>query len=193
MNIKSLPVLLIAALLAVGCGTMKVTTESTPGYAFGAIKTYQWIDGPAEILNEHDTYINNDIQKAIGAELQRRGLKEVADAAAADVQVSYYMKLKEQQEYSDTARPDDPGFSGGFTYSRKTGSWNYAEREPDINIYTVEIGTLTVLLFDAKTGERVWRGDLKTKIDRSQPPEQQQERIATAAMKLMDRSPLTSK
>ena len=187
MNIKTVLSLLAALAVLSGCGTTKTTSERDPDFDFAPIQTYQWIDGPAEILDEADTYINEDIQQALDAELVRRGLRS---AMAADVQVAYYVKLKEEQEYTSTANEDDRDFSGGFVYRRESKSWNYEEREPDLNVYAIETGTLTVLLYDAGTGKRIWKGTLKTEIDRSQPKDNQQDRIRTAAEKLMARSPV---
>ena len=190
MNLK--PALPLFAALAVlsGCGTMKTTSERNPDFDFAAIRTYQWIDGPAEILDEADTYINEDIQTALDTELARRNLRPVGTVAEADVQVAYYVKLREEQKYTSHATGDERDFSGGFVYRRESKSWSYDEREPDLNVYAIEIGTLTVLLYDAETGKRIWKGTLKTEIDRSQPKDNQQVRIRTAAEKLMARFPV---
>jgi len=188
MNIKSIAVLLAFTLLAAGCSTMKTTSESDPAFDFGTIQTYQWIDGPAKILESADTYINDDVPLAIDHEFAQRNLKKVS--TNADIQVAYYLKLKEQQEYTNTAQQDRE-FSGGFVYNRDSKDWNYEERQPDINVYTVEIGTLAVLAYDAKTGKRIWRGTLKTKIDRSRPREEQIELILAATKKLMEKFPVS--
>jgi len=184
MKSKTTLVLALAAGILSGCNSMKTTSEHDREFDFGRIQTYQWIDGPKEVLNEADTYINEDVRKALNTVLANRGLRQT-DAADADVQVAYYMKLREKVEY--TKNKDGREFSGGFVYSRENGSWNYEEREPDLNLYTVEVGTLTVLVYDAETGKRVWRGNLQTKIDRFRPKNKQQARIRTAAKKLMSR------
>ena len=158
----------------------------TPDLQFYYDKTTEKVE---EILNKADTYINEDIQTTLNSELVNRGLRQVADSATADVQVAYYVRLREEQEYTDSTNPDEHEFSGGIVYSRESSSWSYAEREPDLNIYTVEIGTLTVLIYDTKTGDRVWRGNLQTKIDRSQPKDKRQARINEAAKKIMSRLP----
>ena len=193
MNIKSIFAALALIAFMTGCNSMKVTSEQDRSFDFGTIQTYQWIDGPAEILDDADTYINEDIQKALNTELANRGLRQTQNASAANVQVAYYVKLKEEQEYTTSAPPDDRDFSGGFVYNRESKSWSYAEREPDLNVYAVEVGTLTVLIYDAKTGKRIWKGKLKTEIDRSRPEDKQLARIRTAAEKLMARLPATAK
>ena len=171
---------------------MKVTIEQDEGYDFTTIKTYQWVDGPQEILDDSDTYININIQKSLNTQLVNRGFKQVQTATEADVQVAYYVKLKEQQEYASTANMDEPNFAGGLVYSRDSKSWSFQEREPDLIVYAVEIGTLTVLIYDADSGKRVWRGNLKTHIDRSVPEEQRLALIRDVSEKLMSRLPSES-
>jgi hypothetical protein len=190
MKPTSVLALLILSFLATGCSTMKVTSERDNDYDFSTLDTYQWINGPTEILNEEDTYINEDIKKALSTELTKRGLQQVMEVKGADVQVAYYVKLKEEQEYTSPSNQDEPDFSGGFVYRRESSSWSYEEREPDLTVYAVEIGTLTVLVYDAATGDRIWRGNLQTKIDRSLPEDRQQERIQAAAEKLMYHLPV---
>jgi len=189
MNINPVPALLALTVLATGCNSMKATSEHDREFDFGKIQTYQWINGPEEILDDADTYINEDIQKALDTELANRGLRQTD--ASADVQVAYYIKLQEHQEYAAIGTKERD-FSGGFVYNRENSNWSYAEREPDLNAYTIETGNLTVLIYDAETGRRVWRGNLKTKIDRSRPEEKQQAHIRAAAKKLIARLPAIS-
>ncbi len=182
-----------ALLILSGCSTMKVDSEYKQGYDFSKIKTYQWVNGPAKILDEDDTYINEDIKKILTTALTSRGWREVLKMDEADLQAAYYVKLAEHEEHTAPAKRDERDFSGGFVYNRDSSNWTYEEREPDLNIYTIEVGTLTVLVYDAKTGERVWRGNLKTRLDRSQSLEQQNERVFDAVDKLLSKLPTTAK
>ena len=174
-----------------GCTGMNVSSEHDSSYKFSQISTYQWIDAPAEILDKDDTYLNIDIQKALNKELSARGWNQVLDHTNATIQEVYFIKLKELQEYTASANADQRDFSGGFTYNRDKSNWGYQEREPDLNAYTVEIGTLSVLLYDAKTGDRIWRGSLQTKLDRSKAVEKQLDLIRDVSRKLMERVPAT--
>ncbi len=191
MKLQTALTLILATGILAGCSSMRATSEYNREFDFGRIQTYQWIGGPEEILDTADTYINEDIQKALDTELANRGLRKTSDKTAADVQVAYYIKLQEHQEYASIGM-DERDFSGGFIYSRENNNWGYVERNPDLNAYTVEIGKLTVLIYDADTGKRIWRGNLQTEIDRSRPHDKQQARIHAAAKKLMDRLPATS-
>ena len=189
MNMKLTFALLPLILLSTACSTMKVSSERDSHYDFSQIKSFQWIAGPTDILNEKDTYINKDIQKALSLELEKLNMQQVSNTSEADMQIAYYVKLREELEYTDSARQDERDFSGGFVYNRDSKNWSFEEREPDLNIYAIEIGTLTVLTYDTKSGRRIWRGNLQTKIDRSKPEKEQQERIKNAAEKLLSRFP----
>ncbi|MEN8254660.1 MAG: DUF4136 domain-containing protein [Verrucomicrobiota bacterium] len=191
MKFNTVLALALATGILSGCSSMKATSEHDREFDFGKIQTYQWIDGPEEIPDTADTYINEDIQKALDAELANRGLQQTSDENAADVQVAYYIKLQEHQEYASVGMGERE-FPRGFIYSRENSTWGHAEQDPDLNAYTVEIGKLTVLIYDADTGKRIWRGNLQTEIDRSRPQDKQQAHIRAAAKKLIARLPATT-
>ena len=187
MNIKLFSTLSIFALILTGCNTMKTSAGKIGNYHFELVKTYQWIDGPEKILEEADTYINKDIQTALNNELIEKGLKETPNNA--DIQIAYYLKLHEEKQ-TVNINETETQFAGGFVYDKNDQQWNYSKNQPDLNIYTVEMGTLVVLVYDTKTGALVWRGKLKTQIDRARPHAERQKVILEAAKKLMDKFPL---
>lgn len=183
--------LLFIATLAtlIGCTGIKVSSERDGTFDFGQVSTYQWIDTPTEILDKEDTHLNKDVQKSLNNELSARGWKQVLEATNASIQVAYYIKLKEQQEFTSSANADERNFSGGFVYNRDKSNWDYQERAPDLNAYTVEIGTLIALIYDTTTGNQIWRGALKTKLDRSRSIKKQQDMIRNVSQKLIDQIP----
>ena len=187
MNIRFAATLFAAALLLGGCKSMKTTADRDPNYDFDAIRTYQWTSAPPEVLKTANTYLNEDIPKAIDHELDRRGLE--LTATNADVRVAYYLKLKEQKEYTDLDQ-SERDFAGGFTYSRASKSWEYDKHDPDLTVYTTDIASLTLLVYDGKSGKQVWSGTLKTKIDRSRPRPEQVELVQEATRKLMEKFPV---
>jgi len=188
MKIKNTLLLCVATAILSGCASMKVTSESTDGYDFSAVKTFQWIDGPADLLQEEGAYTNEKMQQALNSELSATGWREVAKVEDANVQVAYCIKFKEHLAYASTdTRARE--FSGGFSFNRDSNNWGYAEREPDLEVYAVEVGTLTVLMYDAQTGQRIWRGTLKTKIDRSLSIEKQKRLFRKVSGKLVSRIP----
>ena len=116
---------------------MKVKTEHSSNYDFSILRSYGWIPAPQNILNETDTYIHEDIRNAIAIHLQKAGLEESENAP--DMHVAYYVKLREQLEYSDSGSHSDVDFTGGLVYDRETGSWVYRAREPDL-MMTAPVG-----------------------------------------------------
>lgn len=191
MKLKALAPLLLSTSILAGCGTMKATSERNPAYPFSTIKTYRWINDPAKTPDDASPYLTADTLKALDSELAQRGLQSTP--TRADVHATYYIQLKEELEYASSERPGESHFSGGLVYNRKTSQWKYEERKPDLTAYTIEIGTLTLLFRDAKTGDPIWRGTVKEKLDRSLPKEQQLEQIYRATKKLMARFPIQPK
>lgn len=183
--------LLLTLGLMAGCMNMSIKTKGDNTYAFERAETYCWIPVPSKILNKKDTFVHEDIQKILEENWAKMGLTKVSDQTKADLHIVYYIKLKESKEYSDTGREENrQPFSGGLVYNQDKGSWAYTEKEPDLNIYSSEIGTLTILVYNAKTGARVWKGSIKTTIDRSQSKGTLHEQVENATNKLLERFPI---
>ena len=191
MKLPPVPACLIALLLISGCARMKVSCEIEPAYDFGKIQTYQWMEPSPEILEQEETYLNKNLQRALNNELSARGWVQVLEAAGATVQITYYIQIQEHQEYVESASQSESEFAGGLVYNKE--GWNYEERSPEQQIYTVETGTLLLTITDTAGGNCVWRGTLQTKLDRSAPIEKQQELFQLAAHKLLEQLPSGSK
>lgn len=168
---------------------MKIASSCEPSYDYGRISTYQWIDASPDILQDEETYLHVDLQQALNYELSDRGWTQVLETNAANVQVVYYLNLQAHQTYTEPNTEQEPSVSGGLVYNSSKRIWNYEQREPDLNVYTVELGTLHLQLFETGTTNRVWSGTLKTKIDRSLPAEKQMKRFHLMAHKLIEKIP----
>ena len=191
MKVTPVSACIAALLLMSGFARMKVSSEIESDYDFSRILTYQWIEPSRDILEQEVAYLNQNLQQALNNELSARGWEEVLDAGGATVQVTYYVKIEEHQEYVEPASRSESEFSGGLVYNKD--GWNYQEREPEQLVYTVETGTLQMTLTDTASGTRIWRGTLQTKLDRSKPIEKQQELFQLAAHKLLEQLPSGSK
>jgi hypothetical protein len=191
MKLTPVHACLAALLFLPGCARMKVSYDIEPTYDFSRIRTYQWIEPPENVLERDDTYLNTDMQRALNNELAARGWKQVLKAADATVQIAYYIYIKEHEEYVDSAARPESEFAGGLVYNE--GKWNYTEREPDQQVYTVETGDLHVTVTDTVSGTRVWRGLLHTKLDRSASTEKQYELFQLAARKVLESLPSGSR
>ena len=191
MKLIPVPACIAVLLLLSGCARMKVSCEMEPDYDFGRIRTYQWIEPSKELVEQEDTYLSNELQQALNNELSSRGWNEVLEAGSATIQVTYYVTIAEHQEYVETAPQSESEFAGGLVY--KKGGWDYEERGPETYGYTIETGTLIMMVTDTASGKRVWRGTLQTKLDRSAPIEKQQELFQLAARKLLGQLPAKTK
>jgi len=187
MNIKLLSTILASSLFLSGCTLMKTSFQKDAAYDFSNLKTYQWVDGPPQILEKSDTYIISDIRDALDRQLQAKQLQKVSKGEKADIHLAYYLKLKEIKETNQPSDHYPRDFSGGFV--RNAEGWKYEERTPDLNVYMLEEGTLVLLAYDPTSEKKVWTGTLKTKIDRSRPHEERIKIIETAAKKLLQNFP----
>jgi hypothetical protein len=183
------PLALIAGLLLCSCTSTKVRSDKKSDYDFKLVKTYQWVPVSQEIQEEDDTYLNENMATALNNQLTARGWKQVEKSEDPDIQLTYYIKLKEQKEYAGPGPNEEHQVQGGVTYSKDSKSWGYKEPESDLNVYTVEIGTLHLLITDADFGDLLWTGTLETRLDRSTPVEKQKEVMQTIARKLISKVP----
>jgi len=190
---KLSPVLACSAALLFlsGCARMKVSSEIESDYDFSRILTYQWIEPSRDILEQEGAYLNQNLQQALNNELAARGWEQVLEADGATVQVTYYVTIEEHQEYVEPTSRSESEFAGGLVYNKD--GWNYRERDPEQLVYTIETGTLQMMMTDTASRTRIWRGTLQTKLDRSKPIEKQQELFQLAARKLLEQLPSGSK
>lgn len=182
--------LTLSAILFTGCSSLKVRSQKTSDYDFRNVKTYEWVQAPKKILNEDNTYLHENVQIALNNQLVGRGWTQVLESDKADIQIVYYIKLEEHQEYAGSPQRDDTRVTGGFTYDTNKGAWGYNEQGSDLNIYSVEIGTLFLVIYDAKTGEKLWNGTLETRLDRSTPVEKQKKMLNKIARRIAADIPL---
>jgi hypothetical protein len=183
------PLTLIAGLLLCSCSSIKVTSQKKSDYDFKLVKTYQWVPVSKEIQDEDDTYLDENMAAALNNQLVARGWKQVEKADDADIQLIYYIKLREQKEYAGPGPNEENQVQGGVTYSKDSKSWGYKDPASGLTEYTVEIGTLHLLISDADFGDALWTGTLQTRLDRSTPIEKQKELMQKLARKIISKVP----
>jgi hypothetical protein len=172
-----------------GCTGLKVSSEADPSYAFSRIKTYQWIDAPAEVLEQEDNYLNVELQKCLNNELAARGWKQVLDAEEASIQVAYFVKLKAHQERAGREPDTDRLYAGGLVYERGSGAVQYRQEWPDEIVYTVETGTLHLQLSEVLNGREIWNGTIETVLNRSNREEERDKLYRRIARELVKQIP----
>ncbi|MDF7809478.1 DUF4136 domain-containing protein [Pontiellaceae bacterium B12219] len=183
------PLALTLGLLLCSCSSTKVRSNKKTDYDFKLVKTYQWVPASEEIQEEDDTYLNNSMADALNNQLTARGWQQVEQAAEADIQLTYYIKLKEQKEYAGPGPNEAHQVQGGVTYSKDSKSWGYKEPDTNLSLYLVEIGTLHLQITDTEFGDLLWTGTLETQLDRSTPVEKQKEVMQKMARKIIAKVP----
>lgn len=172
---KPTTTLALSALVAAlsGCSSMKTTSDLQAEYDFTDVDSYEWVRASDKILAQEDTYASDLLLLEIDKLLTARNWDRVYTSDEADIQITYFIKLKEHEEYSGPSGNEEPRLTGGVTFSRDSGNWSPSSQDPDLNVYTVETGTLNLNIRNAETEESLWAGTLTTRIDRSIPIEKQ--------------------
>lgn len=176
--------LVLSAVLLAGCSSLKVRSKQVADFDFSSVQTYEWVQAPKNILNEDNTYLHENVQIALNNQLASRKWTQVMESEKADIQIVYYVKLEEHQEYAGSPSQAEPRVTGGFTYNANEGAWGYNEQQSDLNIYSVEVGTLFLVIYDSKTGEKVWNATLETRLDRTTPVEKQKKMLYKIARRI---------
>jgi hypothetical protein len=177
--------LAIQALLS-GCANMTASSVCNPSYDFSRVKSYQWIEAPAEFMETGEAYVDLEMQKALNNELAAMGWKQVLDASEATIQAAYCIHIESHKEFSEILSEDGREFSGGMVFNRDRDEWNFEEREPNRIEYEVETGTFHFLLHHAENGEWIWHGTVEAEIDRSLPADERNKLFIQIAGKLAE-------
>lgn len=176
-----------------GCTSMKTTSDRKAEYDFAQIDRYEWVQASDEILSADNTYVSDYLLKEIDNKLAARDWERVYTSDDADVQIIYFVKLAEHTEYTGPAETEEPRVTGGITFRRDTGTWAANGQEPDMNVYTIETGTLNLTIRNAESGEPIWVGTLTTRVDRSLPLDKQVKAFQKIARKIEAQIPVGSR
>jgi len=159
MKIRILAVV-ACVLLAAAVYAQKVTTDSNRSAPFGSYGRYAWRDGtPAP-----DPLVEQRVHTIVNAELASRGLTE---SNTPDVYVATHAVTQQHPQL----------IVNGFGW----GPGGVAS----VDTYTM--GTLVVDLYDAHTGQMVWRGVAPDSV--SDKPEKNTQRINKAVQKMFAKYP----
>jgi len=136
---------------------------------FSAYKTYQWVD--RKELQVGDPLLDQDLKNIVDTQFARKGLRRVE--SGADLHISYQGAISQEKEYDMLRSGPGPGWWGD---GRVTSS-------------TVEVGKLLIELFDAATGQLVWRGSAEKVLDIKKDPDKNYRDLEKAVAKLTKNYP----
>ncbi|HLK68413.1 MAG TPA: DUF4136 domain-containing protein [Bryobacteraceae bacterium] len=145
---------------------------------FSAYKTYNWVD--YRRVDPGDQLLDQDIKRAVDAQLADKGLRRVE--SGGDLVVGYQAGISQEKEFEGIG---PSGWSGwgplGWGNTRVTTS-------------TIDIGKLTVGLFDPASKQLVWRGAASKTLNLSRDPDKNYRNLEKAVAKLFrDYPPATGK
>jgi hypothetical protein len=158
MKARTLPVTVLTLLAA--CATSwTVDKFEAPEAGFAARRTYAWTGGDFGTPTEMDPAIvaraDRAIRAAIDAELTQKGYVAVADAAHADMHVSYQVAGQRRFVIAD----DRPVGASEATESMTPGSQPVPPASSQLpREQTVRDGTVIVFIDDPGTKKLIWRG-----------------------------------
>lgn len=158
--LKAIPVLLLPIVLAISCAT-PAYVEKDETADFSRYQTYAWIDSDKkdDKHNRHADLMKKNVQEAVNAKLQKQGWREAK--SKPDVLISYDMLVEKT-----TRELSNPVYSMPFRrvyynpFYRRYGTIYYPSRFMgyDYNTATVQEGTLTITMVDAKSDKTIWQG-----------------------------------
>jgi hypothetical protein len=144
---------------------------------FGAYKTYQWVDyKPVDV---GDQLLDQDIKRAVDAQLAARGLRRVE--SDGDLLVGYQAGISQEKQFNGTGWGGGPfGWGGG-----PWGGWSSGT----VTSSTIDVGKLVVGLFDPATNHLVWRGSASKTLNLSKDADKNYRTLEKAMAKLFRNYP----
>lgn len=138
------------ALVAGGCSTVRVSQDYKPGTNFNMYRSYQWqkpAPSRSEDMRVQNPLLHERIQLAINAGLTGRGFFQ----GAPDFFVTYHYRIQTRIE-SD---PYDTSVGFGYGRYHRYGGMAFGTGG---TIRQYDVGILVIDFYDARNGALLWRG-----------------------------------
>jgi hypothetical protein len=188
--------LAVSALLPSVAIAQKVTYDYDRDTDFTRLRTYAFKDSPTKetTASETTTYdnplVHERIKAAVTWQLESRGLRRVEEHP--DVYVITRQTFETQKDYT-VYSPYGWGWGGygygwgwgGYGYGPGWGGFGYT----DIEVRDIIVGTLTIDLEDAATGELLWRGVGVKRVHTHSSPESRDKRVLRGVEKIFKKFP----
>ncbi|SPF53886.1 conserved exported hypothetical protein [Candidatus Sulfopaludibacter sp. SbA4] len=126
---------------------------------FHSYQTYQWVDYKA--VQVGDQLLDRDIKRAVDAQLAGKGLRRVE--SGGDLVVGYQAGISQEKEFDTIGAGGWGGWGGPFGW----GNWGNTR----VTTSTIDIGKLTIGLFDPAGKRLVWRGAASKTLSISKDPD----------------------
>jgi len=167
----------LAALLSLGvvAFAQDVQFDYDRSANFNSYKTYHWID--YKPVAPGDQLLDQDIKRAVDEQLAGKGLRRVEDGG--DLVVGYQAGVSQEKEFDGIG-------SGGWGPWGGPFGWGNGGR---VTTSTIDVGKLTIGLFDPATKQLVWRGAASKTLNISKDPDKNYRNLERAMAKLFRNYP----
>jgi hypothetical protein len=143
---------------------------------FGTYQTYQWVDY-RDVLVE-DQILDRDIKRAVDAQLAGKGLRRVD--SGGDLLVGYKVGISQEKEFNSLG-----GWGGPGGWGPPFGGWGNST----VTTSTIDVGKLTIGMYDPARQQLVWRGSASKTLDIKNDPEKNYHNLEKAMTKLFKSYP----
>jgi hypothetical protein len=166
----------LTALLCLGVSAFaqEVQYDYNRSTNFSAYKTYHWIDYKPVAVG--DELLDQDIKRAVDAQLAGKGLRRVE--SGGDLVVGYQAGISQEKEFDSLG-------AGGWGWGGPFGNWGNTR----VTTSTIDIGKLTIGLFDPASRQLVWRGAASKTLNISKDPDKNYRTLEKAMAKLFRNYP----
>ena len=174
-----------------GCATapdISVRQDTSPQVDPGSISSFRWhstVIEPTAHLRQTREELDQRIRDAIGAELERNGVRQVD--VSPDVLVGYSAAMDKELDVSTVNLQYGyaPGFGApmvtGPGYRRYTPGWAPKTK----SVRSFEQGTLVLDIIDAKTKDLLWRSSAQAEVHRDAPEAERERRLQEAVRRML--------
>lgn len=169
-------VIAVFSVLAMGASTafaQDVSVNYDPATDFFKYTTYRWVEVAG--AEKPDNIIDGQIRQAVETALAAKGLKKV-DGDAATLFIAYQLALTQERQVNAYS-------SGGYGYGY--GRYGGGMSTTTATTTTIQIGTISLDMYDPAPKELVWRGQAKKTVDAKAKPEKRQKNLDKAMTKLL--------
>ena len=177
-------IVLAALVVVISCTShsfesrLNVESYFNPDGNYGTYKTYGWVDYGTTVVLIEDGTARKNVVKAVETAMESRGLKK--DKMAPDLLIGYHGAVERRMDQV-------------ALQSQYSESGYQIEYGPNDSVDSWEVGTLMLMVFDARDGMMLWKATAQAELDeRRVSQSEKRERIELAVQKMIETLP-TSK
>jgi hypothetical protein len=159
-------------------GAQDIRYNFKQGTDFTKYKTYKWVQIPN--VQYPNQILDSQIKDAIEAQLALKGLTKTEDNP--DLYLTYQAAVNQEKQWNSYSTGGDMWGWGRW------GGWGGMETTTTTS-KTINVGTLSVDLYDVATKEQIWRGDASKTLGSGKDPQKVQKNLNKAMAKLFKKYP----